>query len=323
MSLPLTALPGNDRSGVSESADSAASTSDMGLVYVLCPSYHGATLLSLLLNNHPQVLALGDTIPTRSFDQLCLCKKTISECDFWREALEAARAERFAGESRFLPPLPRLAAGARTNLVANLALASLAAARPLRRIVRSLAPVSAYLDAYESFHRVTLRRAGARVFVDGQKSWPIPLVVRGLTGRALSVLHLTRDPRAFAYSMLQRKRGTPEEVAKGWAREHRLMAITGRIASRGRYLQVRYEDLARSPRDTMAAIFAFLGLANVDVVRPPVDGEKGHVIGNKMKKTFEGTIELDVRWKDGLAAADARRIVRTSAAMMERLGYQP
>lgn len=293
------------------------------LVYILCPSYHGATLLSLLLNNHPEVLALGDTIPTRSFDQLCLCKKLISECAFWREALDAARADRFAAESRFLPPLPRLAAGERSNLVANLALASLAAVPPLRRsLVGSLTALSSYLDAYECFRRVTLRRAGARVFVDGQKSWPIPLVVHGLTGRPISILHLTRDPRAFAYSMLQRKRATPEFAARGWVRQHRLIAAVGHIAARRRgVLQVRYEDLAQAPRETMARVFSFLGLPDAEVVRTPVDGEKGHLIGNKMKKTFDGTIELDVRWKDGLSEADTRRIVQISTTMMRRLGY--
>lgn len=294
------------------------------LAYLLCPSYHGATLLSLLLNNHPAILALGDTVPSRSFDQLCFCKKTVSECDFWQEALGAARVDRFAGETRLLPPVPRLMTGGRTNLVANLTLATLAAALPLgRRAVASLASISAYLDAYERFQRTSSHRAGAQVFIDGQKSWPIPLVVRALTGRPLSVLHLTRDPRAFAYSMLQRKRGTAGDAARLWTRQHQLMAITGRIAARGHYLRVRYEDLAQSPRETMAEIFGFLGLENVDVVHPPANDEKGHVIGNKMKKTFDGTIALDMRWKDGLSEADTRQVVRRSAALMERFGYPP
>ena len=43
--------------------------------FVLSPSYHGATLLSKLLNAHPEVTALGDTYPSNQFDQICGCRR--------------------------------------------------------------------------------------------------------------------------------------------------------------------------------------------------------------------------------------------------------
>ena len=33
------------------------------VAFVVCPSFHGATLLALLLNNHSQISALGDMLP--------------------------------------------------------------------------------------------------------------------------------------------------------------------------------------------------------------------------------------------------------------------
>ena len=50
----------------------------------LCPSYHGATLLSLILGNHSKVEALGDTVPTTAFNHQCGCGNYVAECDFWK-----------------------------------------------------------------------------------------------------------------------------------------------------------------------------------------------------------------------------------------------
>lgn len=53
------------------------------LNFVLYPSFHGVALLALLLNNHSKISCLGDTIPTRKFDQVCSCGKKVSVCEFW------------------------------------------------------------------------------------------------------------------------------------------------------------------------------------------------------------------------------------------------
>ena len=49
---------------------------------ILCPSYHGATLLSLLLGNHTKVFSLGDTIPTEPFPIRCGCGAPFDRCEF-------------------------------------------------------------------------------------------------------------------------------------------------------------------------------------------------------------------------------------------------
>jgi hypothetical protein len=41
--------------------------------FVLAPSYHGATLLAKLVNAHPGVTALGDTMPSNRVDHFCGC----------------------------------------------------------------------------------------------------------------------------------------------------------------------------------------------------------------------------------------------------------
>lgn len=298
----------------------AGSSSNPQLAFVVCPSYHGATLLSMLLNNHPEVLALGDTVPTRSYDAGCACGKHVSECAFWQKGLAAARVERFAAEASFLPSLPRLVAGERANLLANVVVLALASQIGwLRRRVLALRPVADYFDAYGAFHRALLDEAGARIFVDGQKHWLTPLVFRILGGRDVSVLHLTRDPRGFAYSMTRRNRGDAVRAARGWRRNHGVIGMAGRLA--GRCLLVRYEDLALDPRRTTARIFAFLGVEDRDVVHGPDDPARHHTIGNRMKTAFDGRVEIDVRWREAFDARELERISGAAAPLMARFGY--
>src|SRR5918911_1327506 len=55
----------------------------MRVAFVVCPPFHGATLLALLLNNHSQISALGDMLPLRDRNQLCACGQPSRKCDFW------------------------------------------------------------------------------------------------------------------------------------------------------------------------------------------------------------------------------------------------
>lgn len=305
----------------SNAATRRALVAGMKIVFVVCPSYHGATLLSLLLNNHPEILALGDTIPTRKYDQVCACQQAVSACDFWQSAFRAARAERFESEPGFLPAIPRLAASERANAAANLVLALASRLEPLRRRSIRLAPVAAYLDAYEAFRKTTLDLAGARIFVDGQKHWLTPIVCAALTSHEVSVLHLTRDPRGFAYSMVRRDRTNGVEAARNWRNSHRLIGLAGLLLGRHRYRRIRYEDLAATPHAVMSEIFAFIGVEDRDVVRTPDDSAKRHTMGNRMLKEFDGRVQLDTRWQETFSAEELDGIERAAAPLMKRFGY--
>jgi hypothetical protein len=74
--------------------------------FVLSPSYHGATLLSKLINAHPELTALGVTYPSNGFDQVCGCGKKVSECPFWQAIKADVGAERYPGTRVMLPQFP-------------------------------------------------------------------------------------------------------------------------------------------------------------------------------------------------------------------------
>lgn len=77
------------------------------------PAFHGATLFSLLLNNHPRISTLSDTLPFREhLDYFCSCKRRINECEFWITLADELSAGRFVSDDYLLPMLPRLTGGA-------------------------------------------------------------------------------------------------------------------------------------------------------------------------------------------------------------------
>ena len=89
------------------------------LAFLACPSYHGATLLALALNNHPAIVAAGDTVPQRAhLDYYCSCRAQIGDCAHWRAVLARTALYRGKGNS-LLPDTPRLVGDARLNWVLN------------------------------------------------------------------------------------------------------------------------------------------------------------------------------------------------------------
>src|SRR5687767_3354981 len=71
---------------------------------LLCPSYHGATLLSLVLGNHSRILAMGDTIP-KDMRGRCGCGLRRRECPFWIRLYAESGPDRGGA---IIPAIPRI-----------------------------------------------------------------------------------------------------------------------------------------------------------------------------------------------------------------------
>src|SRR4051812_36044101 len=78
----------------------------MRVAFVVCPSYQGATLLALLLNNHSQISALGDMLPWRGVNQMCACGQRVSECAFWTTVSKGVDTSAFSEGRTLLPVMP-------------------------------------------------------------------------------------------------------------------------------------------------------------------------------------------------------------------------
>lgn len=304
------------------------------LGFVVCPSYHGSTVLALLLNNHSAVSALGDTNPTREYDQTCACGEKVSACPFWQEIRVATDSDRFAHLHTLLPNLPwplgdlhleggvaPVSSSARVNRLAGKGAAA-AADLLLRGVWRpGSRAVSDYVDTWQTFYDAVRRLHGTSLVVDGSKSArKVLLLARAFGGdQDVRVVHLVRDPRGFLASM--RRYGADGDVRRYgwlWADLHeRLAALESSVP----YLRVRYEDLAQRPEQELDGIFEFLRIERQPVVAPPRFPEKHHLMGNAMLFDFDGSVVVDERWRSELTGEEQAAMLRAAGGTAARWGY--
>ena len=293
------------------------------LILLLCPAFHGATLLSLLLNNHSQVSSLGDTLPARTYDQLCSCGLQVSECPFWIELSARIDAQRFADGDFLLPLAPRLSGAEAKNRSRSLVFSGLACA--FGRSAWSLQKGAAreFLEAHEAFEREIRAMHGTRLVIDGKKdpyralSWAT--LTRGR--RPLKLIHLTRDPRGFRNSCRKYMKRSVEEDARDWVRQHKGIRRVMRVLFWADKLEVRYEDVCAAPQETVDRIFRFLGVAPEPVVGPPRDPAKHHLMGNRMLREFTGEVRLDTSWRERLSSEEQATTLRIARREARRYGY--
>ena len=297
------------------------------LNFVVCPEYHGATFLSLLLNNHSRVTSLGDTIPARRHvdTAYCSCGSVIRHCPFWSTILDMTRFERLRAKEKVLPLLPRLADRHQSlNRAAAIAVGSVAnfvgpSAWSLIGKRRD-----EYVDVYKRFYCAVKGFHGTDVFIDGSKSMSKAFVLGSLLPQAeVRVLHLVRDPRDHHCSHLKNKPASAslETSARGWRNRH--LAIVGmvRLMRGARYLRVRYEDLCGNPEETISNVFELFGVDYEDVFHPQRDPRRNHVIGSRTKSRFDGTIKTSSDWREKLTRAEATTIARLAWPLFRRFGY--
>ena len=307
----------------------------MDVAYVVCPSYHGATLLALLLNNHSQISALGDTIPLRKWDPVCACGRRASECDFWQTVSTSLDTSRFSGLPTLLPAMPwplsqhqveagvvRLSRSAPLNRLAGQAAGQLAdlATPPVWRLRKR--SVADFVGTYRSFYQLVLDMHGTSTFVDGFKSWrKVALLARELQPASrVRIIHLVRDPRGFVAS--RRRHAHAEDLRESawlWADLHHRMELVRESAP---YRLLKYEDLCAQPEIEMRALFRFLDVEPESVISAPKYPHKHHILGNQMLRTFSGSVALDERWRAELSPAEQRTVLGCAGEMADRLGYE-
>lgn len=304
------------------------------LVFVVCPSYQGATLLALLLNNHSLVSALGDMLPLTDPGQMCACGQLVAACAFWRNVSERLGVVRPSELRTRLPacswPLAhrqfeggvvRCSGSARVNrAVGHMARTVVDLTVPALWRAHS-GPPAELARSYRSFYEIVVETHGTSVFVDGQKSWrKVALLTQQLQPEVdVRIVHLLRDPRGFAEST-RRHDDVHDLRASGWLWQdlHRRM---GALKSAAPYYALRYEDLCARPEEELALLFDFMGVEPEDVATPPKEPHKHHVLGNRMLHHFDGGITNDERWRETLTKAEQHTILRAAGSLARRHGY--
>lgn len=304
------------------------------LSFVVCPSFHGATLFSLLLNNHSQVSALADTNPSREYDQLCSCGEHVSACAYWQAVSWRVGVERFDRLNTLLPILPRplekyrlegreLPLTGRPRLDRAAGHAAATAVDALSQFVwhPGSRALHEYAATWHSYYDAVRDLQHTSVIVDGSKSArKAELFARRINGASkVRVIHLLRDPRGFVASWFRHHgRHDIRAITWRWVDLHQRMAALAGVMP---YLRIRYEDLANDVEPETTRALDFLGVPHEVVVGPPRYPNRNHLMGNDMLFGFDGTIRLDERWKSDLLEREQAEVLSAAGKLAERMGY--
>ena len=302
------------------------------LRYVCMPGspFTGSTLLGVLLNEHPECASIGAaTGLIRRVDlatYACSCGARFTECEFWNDI--AARTGALGHpvnvfQTDFWNTHLRLSRQRWLNaaLVRSLGWDPLNDLRdavvgrvgPARRAITRMAWNSWSLAS------AVLQRSGKRAFVDTARDHQRPKFLARHPLLEIKVIHLIRDPRGNAASIMKHTGADAASAARQWRHYNVEAARVRRYLPRDSWMTLRYEELCADPAATLDRIADFLGVRHA-AIQPEARTSARHVIGNAMRLKGLTEIREDRSWQTRLRSEELTMIARIVAPASERLG---
>ncbi len=302
-------------------------------VYIGGCQRSGSTLLDRILSQVPGHVSAGEVVHLWSRglrdNELCGCGRAFHDCPFW-----AAVGKRAFGGWKSLDAqaIVRLQRTVDRNRYIPLMIAPWLSPRFRRRL-------HTYTGMLERLYRAIGEVAEGATVVDSSKHPSTAFLLRQVPSVELRIVHLVRDARGVAYSLLKRirrpeaadapslmYRSTPARSGLEWLAFNlafHVLRSTG-VPS----VLVRYENLVSDPRPELERIVKLeglrmqrgdLGFLSGDTVTLAVDHT---VSGNPMRFTHGSfALKVDDAWRGELAAGGRRLTTALTWPLLIRYGY--
>ena len=313
-------------SGVPTMAESDLSATHRDLVYILAPSYTGSTLLTFLLAQCPEIATVGELKATSRGDlneYCCSCGQLQRACEFWQQvATEMHKCdptftlEDFGTHFRADPYVCDrvLRAGVRGR-----------AFEATRALMLNYWPgCRTRFDAIGRRNRqlieVLCGLQGGEIFLDGSKD---PNRLKFLIASGywdIKAIYLIRDGRGATSSYMRHYGVSMDIAAREWRRVHQECDRVVENLDRGKYMEVRYEELCTKPEQTLGAIYAFLGLGKAGS-ETAWQSSENHIMGNQMRFNSTSEIVLDEKWRNTLRQQDFVTFDAIAGDLNQAYGY--
>lgn len=290
----------------------------------------GSTILENILGQHPDMQPVGEIkfIWDRGLKQgrPCGCGTPIPDCPFWSAVFERA----FGGVAQI--DVDRWIRASESFRSRHLPVMLMPAARDwYRRDLWEYRHATARL--YRAIHEVS----GAKWIIDSSKYPPHAFLLQQIREIELKVLHVTRDPRAVAFSWQRRKvdletpdgdempRMSPALTGVYWSGWNEATRRLTASAHTPRKL-VRYEDFAEAPRRTTDELIEWIGVeGNASPFRSEriVHLAASHTVsGNPIRfDVGEVSINVDSRWLSAMTRGSQLTAQVFSWPVRRRFGY--
>jgi hypothetical protein len=299
----------------------------------------GSTLLSRMLGRLPGFVAVGEV--GRIWDKglvenmECGCGQPFRSCPFWSqvgqeafggwEDVDTTEATRLRDAVTLADLWPPHAAALPFILHPNL----------WPSHARDLTAYASLLgEVYRAIDVVT----GGSIVVDSMKLPGHVYLASTMPGFDTRVAHLIRDPRGYAFSNTRwverqgavegafRPRRSPRKSAVKWTWVN---VSLDQLARRGmRSVNVRYEDIVASPRETLRRVAASNGVTlTEDDLAFVHDGEvelvAEHIAAGSRTRLSTGptTLRADEAWRSEMSGRDRRIVETVTWPLRRRYGY--
>lgn len=296
------------------------------LVSLLSNWYSGATLLTILLNAHSRIVSNGESMffdenDDKRYD--CSCGSYIDECAFFEATTRHMRPAGAAGwDKRLFVHVPCFS----RNPVLHTLLHSVRLECHLRHRFINATPAyrsirDRFLDAQLQFFSNARSQSGASIYLDGTKSIRRAQLFARDDRCDMKILHLVRDGRGFCASDIKNTRGAtrPTDAAQAWVSYIEHVDRLAKLFPSVPVLVVRYEDLCRSTAEVMRTICGYLDIPYEEPGADPMRG--AHILGNRMRRKFNGEIQEDTSWKERLDQDTQTQLTSMMKPQLERFGY--
>lgn len=298
------------------------------MVYLTSVEHSGSTLVACLLGGHPQVMTVGEFGTPFPKDGKCSCGSLYQDCAFWQKWADLAEQKNvpFDLGNFNINILPDRVGGFWEDLFYYQF--PLKTFDRIRDALYLLLPkrnniVISKINKSFKLAKILCDANGASVFLDTTKN---PLQIRFLSQHHqidLKIICLVRDGRAVMNSLLTKEKNyTPESAVNSWLWGIRNMERTQRhYVDRSQVYFLKLEEICQQPDLKLTELLHFVGVKK-DGVEFNYSQAKRHIVGNRMRLFFDGTIKRpDEAWRSELSEENLALFESKAGEINRKYGY--
>ncbi len=301
----------------------------MRYVYVVGMGFSGSTILSMLMNAHPQVASVGEMTRglNRNTRYRCSCGVDVNQCEFWKKVKHLCSERSMELDLHNFKTTLDAGLGKKVNQILFGVPNRFVLLQTLRDAFLRQIPVFRHMSDSCANQNMVIAQAildveGKNVFMDATKDVARAFYLSVLEEFDFKLIHLVRSPQGFLYSCLKRNGNTHLRGRLDyWVKtQQRVLRLKSRLSSNS-YLLVRYESLCDNPSGVLAEICSFIGVEYVNLV-DFAKTHPHHIMGNQNRvRDFSG-IRLDEKWRNSLTQEQIAECARITGDTSKVLGYK-